>query len=222
MGAAYGYRKPSDMPALIPVFPLTGAILFPRGEMPLNIFEPRYLNMIDDALAGSRLIGIIQPNGAGPRTTPELTKIGCVGRLTSFSETDDGRYLITLTGISRFQIVRELMTKTPYRQVEANWELFADDLDGPTNIIGFDRTSLMDALKAYLSRNDMRADWSSIEKAPPETLVNALSVLCPFSAMEKQALLEAPSLDARVEALITLMEFSTAGDQDDDDQRPLQ
>lgn len=221
MGAAFGYRKPSDMPAVIPVFPLTGAILFPRGEMPLNIFEPRYLNMIDDALAGNRLIGIIQPDGAGPRDHPLLTRIGCVGRLTAFSETDDGRYLITLTGIARFQAKRELDVTTPYRQIEADWGFFAADLNPPVPEIGFDRDGLFDTLRAYLSRNELHADWTSIESAEPESLVNALSALCPFSSMEKQALLEAQSFRDRVEALVTLMEFSAANDEGDG-PRPMQ
>jgi uncharacterized protein len=224
MMAGYVYRKPSDLPSTIPVFPLTGALLFPRGQMPLNIFEPRYLNMIDDALAGNRLIGMIQPDGSGDPERPGLSRVGCVGKLTAFAETDDGRYLITLTGISRFVVAREYQSKTPYRQVTPDWTPFGDDLKIPRAFEGFDRTHLLDALRNYLDRNNLNADWSSIDEAQAEPLVNALSALCPFVPIEKQALLEAATIDERRDVLITLMEMDQGGhdDDDDDEERPIQ
>jgi Lon protease-like protein len=224
MIAGYVFRKPADLPDTIPVFPLTGALLFPRGEMPLNIFEPRYLNMIDDALAGNRLIGMIQPDGSGTPDKPGLSRVGCVGKLTAFAETDDGRYLVTLTGICRFGVVRELPTQTPYRQVAADWTAFSDDLRVRGAFEGFDRDPLLAALKDYLERNNLNADWSSIDEAQAEPLVNALSALCPFVPIEKQALLEAPTIDARKDILIALMKMDQGGRDEDDDEegRPIQ
>jgi uncharacterized protein len=224
MVAGYVYRKPSDLPTTIPVFPLTGALLFPRGQLPLNIFEPRYLNMIDDALASNRLIGMIQPDGSGDPEKPGLSRVGCVGKMTSFAETDDGRYLITLTGICRFVVAREYQVKTPYRQVTPDWTPFADDLKVPRAMEGFDRSRLLDALRTYLDRNNLNADWSSIDEAPAEPLVNALSSLCPFVPIEKQALLEADTIQARRDVLIALMDMDQGeADEDDDfDERPMQ
>jgi uncharacterized protein len=224
MVAGYVYRKPSDLPETIPVFPLGGALLFPRGQLPLNIFEPRYLNMVDDALAGNRLIGMIQPDGTGDPEKPGLSRVGCVGKLTAFAETDDGRYLITLTGICRFGVAREYAVKTPYRQVTANWADFADDLKPQRSFEGFDREPLMSALRDYLERNNLNADWSSIDEAQAEQLVNALAALSPFMPIEKQALLEAPTVQARSNVLIALMEMDQGSrDQsDDDEERPIQ
>ena len=225
MIAGYVFRKPSDLPPTIPVFPLTGALLFPRGQMPLNIFEPRYLNMIDDALAGNRLIGMIQPDGSGDPEKPGLSRVGCVGKMTAFAETDDGRYLITLTGISRFVVAREYQSQSPYRQVTPDWTPFADDLKVPRSFEGFDRTLLLDALRNYLDRNNLNADWSSIDEAQAEPLVNALSALCPFMPIEKQALLEAGTIDERRDVLIALMDMDQGGhsdDEDDDEERPIQ
>jgi uncharacterized protein len=217
MGVAFGYRKASDLPKVLPVFPLTGALLFPRGQLPLNIFEPRYLNMIDDALSGARLIGMIQPDGTGGRERPGLSQVGCVGRLTSFSETDDGRYLITLTGVARFRVLRELQIRTPYRQVEADFAPYEADLSPPPSIIGFDRAGLMETMRIYLERRGLKADWDSVEQAPPETLVNALAALCPFDPPDKQALLEAMTVEERRDALVTLMAFDAASEDDEDD-----
>jgi len=208
---AFTYRKPRDLASEIAVFPLDGALLLPRSVLPLNIFEPRYLNMVDDVLAGSRLIGMIQTRAGGPPEAPDLQGVGCVGRLTSFTETPDGRYLVTLTGICRFASTEELHGATPYRQVRALYEPFADDLTPADLPDTFDRSALLEALKAFLASNDLAADWSSIENAPPETLVNSLAMVCPFDAAEKQALLEAPSLEARCDTLMTLMRLRAAG-----------
>lgn len=199
------YRKPADLPRTIPVFPLGGVILFARGQLPLNVFEPRYLNMTDDALAGERLIGIIQPDGTGSPDRPGLARVGCVGRLTAFAETDDGRYLITLTGICRFRVLRELQVRTPYRQVDADYEPFAADLKAPGMVLGFDRDGLLEVVRGYFERNELKSDWDAMEQAPPEVLVNALSSLCPFAPMEKQALLEASDIEARTATLLALM-----------------
>ena len=209
---APAYRRISDLPEIIPVFPLSGALLLPRWQLPLNIFEPRYLNMLDDAMAGERMIGMVQTAG-GDRAAPHLADIGCAGRVTSFSETSDGRYLITLSGIARFRIDSELPTTTPYRQVMASWEEFATDLFDPDIDDLPSRENLMRSLKEYIARNSMEADWSAVEDAPIETLVNALCAGCPFPAMEKQALLEAATLKDRCEALMALLQMDFPSDR---------
>ena len=205
------YRKASDLPAQIPVFPLSGAMLFPRWSVPLNIFEPRYLNMIDDAMAGHRIIGMVQPVGEDP-VQPTLAQTGCAGRITSYSETDDGRYLISLTGICRFNITEEVHTHSPYRQVAPDWSSFLGDLSPPDTVIGFERAALVQSLKRYTENNTIEVDWDAVENAPLETLINALCAGCPFETMEKQALLEAPSLEARAETLIALLDMDVPGD----------
>ncbi|WP_084396353.1 LON peptidase substrate-binding domain-containing protein [Henriciella aquimarina] len=207
----HGYRKVSELPDTIAVFPLSGALLFPRWSLPLNIFEPRYLNMIDDAMSGSRMIGMVQPVG-GTKQTPGLAGVGCAGRITSYSETEDGRYLINLSGICRFNISQELDVQTPYRQVKPEWAPFSQDLAAPDTSCLPDRTHLADALKKYVSMNAMEVDWEAVESAPLETLVNALSAGCPFSPMEKQALLEAPDICGRCDALIALLDMDISGD----------
>jgi Lon protease-like protein len=200
------YRKPADLPAEIPVFPLGGAVLFPKSVLPLNIFEPRYLNMVDDALAGDRLIGMIQPAGlGGDGEHPELADVGCIGRLTAFQETEDGRYLITLTGVGRFGVVEETTHQTPYRTVRADWTRYPEDLGPPESMAPPDRTQLINALTDYLDRNGLKADWTAIKDAPIEMLINSLSTGCPFTNPEKQALLEARTLHDRCSALITLL-----------------
>jgi Lon protease-like protein len=215
---AFGYRKPDDLPRTIPIFPLGGALLFPRGTLPLNIFEPRYLNMVDDALAGERLIGMIQPTPAGESADkPILHDVGCLGRITSFSETDDGRYLIGLTGVSRFRTARELATPTPYRQVEADYASFGEDLLARETDLPIDRERLAESLRRYVESHGFQADWSAVESAPAEALVNALSALCPFQAEEKQALLEARSVPERADTLVTLFDIYSA---DSDDTPP--
>jgi Lon protease-like protein len=211
---AQGYVKAADLPQVIPVFPLPGAILLPRGQLPLNIFEPRYLNMIDDAMAGDRIIGMVQPQG-GPRTLPGLSPVGCAGRITSFAEASDGRYLITLTGCARFRLASEIPTQTPYRQIRADFAPFEADLSAPpVDDVGLDRDGLLDALRAYLETRGLDIDWDTAETAPPEALVNSLSMALPFDAPEKQALLEAPGLIDRSAVLTALLTIDAAGDGD--------
>jgi len=204
------YRGIADLPDIIAVFPLAGALLFPRWSLPLNIFEPRYLNMIDDAMAGSRLIGMVQTMG-GDRAHPDIAHIGCVGRLTSYSETEDGRYLVSLTGICRFEIAKELEVSTPYRQVNPDWSRFADDFSPPAAHLLPDRTKLSDALRQYSERHTMEVDWDAVRNAPLETLINALSAGCPFNTVEKQALLESETVIDRGDTLIKLLEMDVPG-----------
>ena len=207
------YRGPIDLPGVIPVFPLPGALLLPRGQMPLNIFEPRYLAMIDDALRdGHRLIGMIQPDAAqgGPADRPALYTIGCVGRITQLAESGDGRYLLELTGVSRFRVEEELKVSTPYRQCRATFAPFADDFVARRGEEHVDREAVLTALRAFLKANKLSADWDGIEQAPNEALVNALSMMSPYGAAEKQALLEAPDLKTRAEVLVALTEIELA------------
>jgi uncharacterized protein len=213
---AQGYVRAADLPQVIPVFPLPGAILLPRGQLPLNIFEPRYLNMIDDAMAGDRIIGMIQPL-SGSRATPKLSPVGCAGRITSFAETSDGRYLITLTGCARFRLASELPTQTPYRQVRADFTAYEADLAAPpVDDVGLDRDGLLDALRAYLETRGLDIDWDTAETAPPEALINSLSMALPFDPPEKQALLEAASLTDRSDVLTALMTIDAAETGDGD------
>lgn len=205
------YRKLSDLPEVIPIFPLAGVLLFPRWSLPLNIFEPRYLNMIDDAMAGHRLIGMIQSQG-GDSAHPDLAATGCAGRITSYSETDDGRYLISLSGICRFEIATELDTSLPYRTINPDWDRFAHDLIPPPESSLPDRPKLVDSLKRYTQINAMEVDWEAVEHAQMETLINALSAGCPFGVQEKQALLEAPSVAERAQTLIALLDMDMPGD----------
>ncbi len=207
------YSGPSDLPGVIPVFPLAGALLLPRGQMPLNIFEPRYLAMIDDALrSGQRLIGMIQPDPShpGPADKPALYSVGCVGRLTQFAETGDGRYLIQLTGISRFRIAEELTVVTPYRQCRVLYTPFAGDFTARKGEAEVDREALLHALTDFLDANNLKTDWEGVENAPNEALVNALAMMSPYGAAEKQALLEAPDLKTRAEILIAVTEIELA------------
>jgi Lon protease-like protein len=207
------YHGPGDLPEVIPVFPLAGALLLPRGQMPLNIFEPRYLAMIDDALrSGLRLVGMIQPDPAhpGPDDKPNLYKVGCVGRITQIAESGDGRYLLQLTGIARFRIAEELKVPTPYRQCRVLFNDFAGDFVGRKGEDEVDRKSLLRTLSDFLKANDLKADWEGIENAPNEALVNALAMMSPYGAAEKQALLEAPDLKTRAEILIAVTEIELA------------
>ncbi|HJS60772.1 MAG TPA: LON peptidase substrate-binding domain-containing protein [Pseudolabrys sp.] len=207
------YRGPIEMPGVIPVFPLPGALLLPRGQMPLNIFEPRYLAMVDDALRdGHRLIGMIQPDvaHAGSTDKPSLYKIGCVGRITQLAESGDGRYLIELTGVARFRIEEELKVATPYRQCRVTYAPFADDFVARKGENAVNRAALLAALTDFLKANDLKADWEGIERAPNEALVNALSMMSPYGTAEKQALLEAPDLKTRAEVLIAITEIELA------------
>ncbi|MEM9054842.1 MAG: LON peptidase substrate-binding domain-containing protein, partial [Pseudomonadota bacterium] len=183
----------------------------PRWSLPLNIFEPRYLNMVDDAMRGHRIIGMIQSKG-GDKVAPDLAMIGCAGRITSYSETDDGRYLISLTGICRFVRHGEMQVTTPYRQVRPDWETFAHDLVSPPESSLPERLTLVNSLKRYTQINTMEVDWEAVENAPMETLINALCAGCPFGTLEKQALLEAPSVAERAQTLITLLDMDMPGD----------
>lgn len=197
-----------QLPETIPVFPLTGVLLLPQGKLPLNIFEPRYLNMVQDALATNRLIGMIQPQGSAPgQGPPALYRTGCAGRITSFSETDDGRFLITLTGVSRFHIVSELATTRGYRRVVADWSDFASDLS-PSGDSDLDRERLDRSLRIYFKQQGISANWDSISQAPLDRLVTSLAMICPFDAPEKQALLEIPDLDGRARLLLALVEMA--------------
>jgi uncharacterized protein len=202
------YRGPGDLPGTIPVFPLPGALLLPRGQMPLNIFEPRYLAMIDDAMADRhRLIGMIQPDSPDPLDKPTLYKIGCVGRITQLAETGDGRYLIQLTGIARFRVEQELDVATAYRQCRVTYAPFKDDFVARKGEEAVDRESVLRALTEFLDANNLKTDWEGIEKASNEALVNALAMMSPYGPAEKQAMLEAPDLKTRAEILVAVTEI---------------
>ena len=207
------YQSPGDLPDVIPVFPLPGALLLPRGQMPLNIFEPRYLAMVDDALrSGHRLIGMIQPDDAhpGPEDKPNLYKVGCVGRITQLAETGDGRYLIQLTGIARFRIEEELSVKTAYRQCRVDYFPYVDDFTARKGEEEVDREALLAVLTDFLKANNLKVDWEGVESAPNEALVNALAMMSPYGPPEKQAMLEAPDLKTRAEILIAVTEMDLA------------
>ena len=214
MTADFGYRGIGDLPDRLPVFPLDGAIVLPRAQLPLNIFEPRYLNMVDDALASpDRMIGMVQPVGS-ESAVPALAGIGCAGRIVSFAETGDGRYLITLRGIARFELSGEVSCDTPYRQAEISWDDFEGDLP-PDQLDGnSDRESFEGVLKSFFSARDLAADWDSIKNAPIEPMVNQLSMVLPFETAEKQALLEARSLSNRLSVLVALMQMAAAESDD--------
>ncbi len=206
------FVKPADLPEAIALFPLPGALLLPRGRLPLHIFEPRYLAMLDDVLkTRDRLIGIIQPRPA-PEGQRRLSAIGCAGRVTSFTETDDGRYMIVLSGISRFRLGRELGGFTPYIRAEIGWADFSRDLGGAEEDERFDRDRFLGLLRRYFAQRKLATDWEGLEDAPDEVLINSLSMLCPFEPEDKQALLEAQSLPLRRETLQVLLEFALRGD----------
>jgi len=201
----------TDLPDTIPVFPLPGALLLPRARLPLHLFEPRYLAMLDDVLKSSnRLIGMVQPY-EGPDGGTKLHNIGCAGKVTAFSETEDGRYMITLSGASRFRITKEVEGFTPYRRCTVRWQGFDRDLGPAEKDEGFDRETFMSALGRYLVDQGLSTDWESLGEAEDELLINSLSMLCPFEPEDKQALLEAPSLTTRRETLMTLIEFALRG-----------
>jgi Lon protease-like protein len=207
------YRSSADLPEVIPVFPLLGAMLLPRGQMPLNIFEPRYLAMVDDSLRdGHRLIGMIQPDPAhpGPEDKPNLFRVGCVGRITQLAETGDGRYLMQLTGVARFALEEELNVATAYRQCRVSYMPFVGDFVARKGEEEVDREALLESLSAFLKANNLKTDWDGIQNAPNEALVNALAMMSPYGAAEKQALLEAPDLKRRAEILIAVTEIELA------------
>ena len=208
------YRGPEALPSVIPVFPLPGALLLPRGQMPLNIFEPRYVAMIDDALrSGHRLVGMIQPDPSHPgsdQDKPHLFRVGCVGRITQLAESGDGRYLIQLTGIARFRVEAELAVATSYRQCSVTYRPFGNDFIARKGEDEVDRKALLRALSEFLKVNKLKADWQGIENAPNEALVNALAMMSPYAVAEKQAMLEAPDLKTRAEILIAVTEIELA------------
>lgn len=213
MAGNHRYEGPEDLPAVIPVFPLSGALLLPSGQMPLNVFEPRYVAMVDAALSGPRLIGMVQPRlDRKPATSrPELCEVGCVGRIIQFSEAGDGRYVITLSGISRFRVVEEIDAGTPYRQCRIAAGPFCDLSEPRRGEDAVDRDTLLRTFRAYLDANGLEADWESVNRASNAGLVTALSMMSPWGPSEKQALLESPDHAARAKTLIAITEFALAG-----------
>ena len=209
------YRGPADLPQRIAFFPLRRAILLPRAELPLNVFEPRYLAMLDDVMSGARVLGIVQPAASQTEESPagksvELRRVGCVGRVTAYQELDDGRLGIALTGIARCTLEGEVASSKPYRTFAVGFERFLEDFVAGSGEDDVDRQSLLAALKTYLEARRQRADWSAISKSSSETLVNLLAIASPYGPEEKQALLEAPTLEARAEALVALAEMELA------------
>jgi Lon protease-like protein len=204
----------ADLPEVIPIFPLAGVLLLPGGKLPLNIFEPRYLSMVRDALAGARIVGMIQPREEAVDVgAAEVYETGCAGRITAFSETDDGRYLITLAGLVRFDVTRELPAADGYRRVVADYRRFRGDLDLDQSEI--DREDLLDTVGTYFDAHGIEGDWSAIEETADELLVTSLAMICPFAASEKQALLEALTLPDRVETMTTIMQMAAHGTRDE-------
>ena len=214
------YDSPRDIPAIIPVFPLEEALLLPRAQMPLNIFEDRFVAMIDHAMRHDRIIGIVQPltgddaNEKAEDTPSQLHNVGCLGRVSAYGETGDGRVLITLTGICRFKCVADVESDLPFRQMEVDCEDFAEDLIEGFGEQDVNRQDVIDIFKAFLSANDMEADWDSVEKSSNEILVNSLSMMSPYGVAEKQALLEAESLALRAQTLIAITEIHLASEGD--------
>lgn len=204
--------NPADLPGTIAVFPLPGALLLPRSRLPLHIFEPRYLAMLDDSLKTTgRLIGMVQPNPLAGEDGNGLQMIGCAGRITQFSETEDHRYLITLTGVCRFRVLREVDGFHPYRRCEVSWDGFMRDLGPAEKDEALDREQFTKLLKRYFSSLELSTDWEALKDADDELLINSLSMLLDFLPEDKQALLEAPSLATRRETLITLIEYALLG-----------
>jgi Lon protease-like protein len=204
--------KQTELPDTIAIFPLAGALLLPRSRLPLNIFEPRYLQMIEDTIkTDGRLIGMVQPNAIPGRTGHGLHTIGCAGRITQFSETEDGRYMITLGGVSRFRVIREVEGFSPYRKCDVSWDGFDRDLGDAEQDETFNRASFLDLLGRYFDALGLSADWDTLEDAEDELLINSLSMMLDFDGEDRQALLEAPSLQTRRETLVTLIEFSMRG-----------
>lgn len=210
------YRSPADLPQRLAVFPLRGAILLPRAALPLNVFEPRYLAMLDDVIGSTRMLGIIQPGPDQPEeespagNSTNLKRVGCVGRVTSYQELDDGRLMISLTGLCRFDVVAEEPGAAPYRTMRVSYTRFAADLKPGTGEDQVDRQGLLRVLKLYLDEKRLNTDWSAIQRASSEFLVNTLSIISPYGAEEKQALLEASDLKSRAEVLVALAEMELA------------
>jgi Lon protease-like protein len=211
--------KKADLPNVIPVFPLPGALLLPRSRLPLHLFEPRYLAMLEDALkTPERLIGMVQPSATpdGREGGNGLQAIGCVGRVTQFSETEDGRYMITLTGLSRYRIIEEIEGFTPYRRARVSWDGFERDLGPGDGDPDFDRDGFLKLLERFFVARELQTDWESLEDADDELLINSLSMILGFEPEDKQALLEAPSLSTRRETLVTLLEYALRGGSDEE------
>jgi len=196
-----------DLPNVLPIFPLTGVLLLPHGELPLNLFEPRYLEMFDAALASNRLIGMIQRDERG-----KIYQAGCVGKIINFTQTSDGRYEIILSGICRFHVEQELKTTTSYRQIAPNWKNFNTDLD-PASKLDINREKLLKLLDIYFQSEQIGCDWKKIQEASDARLINCLSMICPFNAQEKQALLEAKCHKTRADLLMTLLEIVSHGEE---------
>lgn len=198
-----------DLPTAIPIFPLSGVLLLPRNHLPLSIFEPRYLSMVDSALTGDRMIGMIQPRQPDAEDPPPVYPVGCAGRIVQFEEADDGRYLISLKGLIRFNIVEELPfdDRLSFRQVRPDWSEFSEDLS-PEEDDDLDRSRLLASLKSYFKMQEIEANWDAITGSPAERLINSLSMVCPFESSEKQALLEAPTVVDRLDVLTSLVEMA--------------
>jgi Lon protease-like protein len=214
----------TELPQRIPVFPLSGALVYPRGRLPLHIFEPRYRAMIKDAMAGDGMIGMIQPREHGhfhPIKGPALFDVGGLGKISQCTETNDGRYLISLEGVSRFRVARELDVVTPYRQVEADYSAFARDQLPASPLMPAMRAALESELTSYLDRSSLSADWEAVVDSDDEALVNTLACACPFTSAEKQVLLEAGELAERAQLLLQIMQFAT-GTTDPESKETLQ
>lgn len=210
MGSGTFHPRFADLPPVLPIFPLPGAVLLPRGKLPLNIFEPRYLNMVQDCLGMGRMIGMVQPQETETKdrdAPPRVYRIGCAGRVSSFAETDDGRILITLTGVIRYRIRRERPLRHGYRLVEPDWTPFRDDLEAPEPVT-LDRPRLLSALGDYLARRDLSLNVRALDDVPETDLVTSLAMICPFEVEEKQAILEAPTLQAQADMLQALLEMA--------------
>lgn len=203
--------RPDQLPSVLPVFPLSSALLLPRGELPLNVFEPRYMAMIDDAMKSDRIIGMIQPRAdESAESHPSLHAVGCAGKITQIAETGDGRYVLNLTGIARFRVAEELTVLTPYRQCVVSYDDFVRDLDPRQGDMDVDRADVLRALREFAEANRLKIDWKGIEQTPNEALVNALAMMSPFGPEEKQALLEAATLRSRAEVLVAITEIELA------------
>jgi hypothetical protein len=211
--------SPTNLPNEIPLFPLPGALLLPRSKLPLNLFEPKYLAMLNDVLkTENKLIGMIQPISSpqGAKGSRKLHQIGCAGRVVSFTESKDGRYLITLEGVSRYRFKTLSDGFFPYLKGIVSWDSFTSDLESTKPDVAFNRDKFLKILSRYFNAAQLSSDWSSLKEADEELLINSLSMLCPFDPEEKQALLEAPSLEYRRETLVTLMEFNLQGGVDEE------
>jgi Lon protease-like protein len=218
-GVAETETSLDELPDVLPIFPLPGVLLLPRGKLPLNIFEPRYRAMTQDAMDGTRLIGMVQPSDpAAPLEHPDIYKTGCAGRITAFEPTEDGRFLITLTGIARFDVRDELPLVKGYRRVRPDWQRFGRDLAPDGGAI--DRQRLLDALRLFFRLHGISADWQVIQATPDERLVNTLAMICPFQPSEKQALLEAEALDERAAIMTALMEMAVTNIASGGDGQP--